>query len=450
MAEVIIKKLSLTFFNLIFFFSFTHNAKSLEIIRDIELENFTKEIISILSGVEGESQEKINIYFIKSNEVNAFVTGGQNIFINTELIIKAEDYREYAAVLAHEIAHIQGGHIFNTSLEINNLSNKAFPIYLLGIVGIITGASEAGMAGVMVGQASVADSFTSYSRTQEASADQAAVKLMCENGIDATFLITFLDKMENFDFRNISKTQNYRSTHPLIENRKNWISNTIDYSVRCDHPNNQLLGDRFELVKAKIHGFTHPYDETKAIYNSNTDKDLYATAVANYFQGEHGKSVSNLKKLIRRNPKNPYYKELLGEIFYANNNYEKATLLQKQAIMEIEEANDLYFMILGNYLLSYENFEKSKESINFLRKSIRINKNNAHSWYLLARAYADIGEIPLANYATAERYFLIGEKKLSYDFASKALKNIEENTPEWYRSYDLIEMLKKNILLEIE
>ena len=61
------------------------------------------------------------------------------------------------------------------------------------------------MAGVMVGQASVADSFTSYSRTQEASADQAAVKLMCENGIDATFLITFLDKMENFDFRNIGK-----------------------------------------------------------------------------------------------------------------------------------------------------------------------------------------------------------------------------------------------------
>ena len=170
---MIIKKLSLTFFNLIFFFSFTNNAKSLEIIRDIELENFTKEIIAILSGKEDESPEKINIYFIKSNEVNAFVTGGQNIFINTELIIKAEDYREYAAVLAHEIAHIQGGHFFNTSLEINNLSNKAFPIYLLGIIGIITGTSEAGMAGVMVGQASVLVFY--FFKNSEASADQAAV-----------------------------------------------------------------------------------------------------------------------------------------------------------------------------------------------------------------------------------------------------------------------------------
>ena len=49
------------------------------------------------------------------------------------------------------------------------------PIYLLGIIGLITGASEAGFAGVMVGQAAVTDTFTYYSRTQEAAADQKAV-----------------------------------------------------------------------------------------------------------------------------------------------------------------------------------------------------------------------------------------------------------------------------------
>ena len=40
----------------------------------------------------------------------------------------------------------------------------------------MTGASDAGLAGIMVGQASVADSYTYYSRTQEASADQKAIK----------------------------------------------------------------------------------------------------------------------------------------------------------------------------------------------------------------------------------------------------------------------------------
>ena len=211
-----------------------------EIIRDIELENFTDDIIIKLLDSKSEQLNDIEIYFIKSNEVNAFVTGGKNIFINTELIIEADDYREYAAVLAHELAHIKGGHIFNTSIEIDNLSNKALPIYLLGIISVIMGAADAGMAGVMVGQASVADGFTAYSRTQEASADQAAVNYYAKMG--STLLFNFiLDKIENFDYKNIGKNRNYRSTHPLVENRKKWINNSIKYYNECDYVENKLL-----------------------------------------------------------------------------------------------------------------------------------------------------------------------------------------------------------------
>ena len=95
--------------------------------------------------------------------------------------------------------------------------------------------------------------------------------------------------------------------------------------------------------------------------------------------------------------------------------------------------------------MSSEENNNVNESIFFLKKSIRLNSRNAYSWYLLARAYAYSNRISLANYATAERYFLIGEKSLSYEFAVKAIKGIEENTPEWYRTYDLIELLKKEV-----
>ena len=49
------------------------------------------------------------------------------------------------------------------------------------------------------------------------------------------------------------------------------------------------------MVKAKIHGFTHSYDETESIYGSNDDIDLYANAVAKYFQGNHAVSINNLE-----------------------------------------------------------------------------------------------------------------------------------------------------------
>ena len=122
---------------ILFYFLFSQ-AHAFEIIRDTELEQFTDDVLSILLKANDLEVEELNIYFVNSNQINAFVTGGKNIFINTETIIKADDYREYASVLAHELAHIIGGHIFNTSIEISNLSDKAMPIYLLGIIGLIT------------------------------------------------------------------------------------------------------------------------------------------------------------------------------------------------------------------------------------------------------------------------------------------------------------------------
>ena len=110
-------------FFLFFYILLTH-ASALEIIRDTELEQFTDDVVSKLLKTNDLKVEDFNIYFIKSDQINAFVTGGKNIFINTEIIISANDYREFAAVIAHELAHIIGGHIFNTRLEISNLSSK--------------------------------------------------------------------------------------------------------------------------------------------------------------------------------------------------------------------------------------------------------------------------------------------------------------------------------------
>ena len=430
---------------IIFICFFLSNVSALEIIRDTELEQYTEEIVSLLLKSNNQDTKDFNIYFVKSDQINAFVTGGKNIFINTETIIKSDDYREYAAVLAHELAHILGGHIFNTSIEISNLSNRALPIYLLGIIGILTGSADTGLAGVMVGQASVNDGFAFYSRTQEASADQAAVKILCNNGIDGKFLNSFLKKIERLEVTNLSSEQNYRSTHPLTQNRIDWVNLSLENQKNCNYTIDIKLQKRFELLKANLHGFTHPHYETEAVYSSDNEVDLYATAVSSYFKGDHSKSIRNMKKLIEKNPHNPFYHELIGEIYFANNDYNNAVNYQKTAIKQINKKNDLYYMMIANYLINFEKEKQSLEAIKYLKKSIQLNPKNAYAWFLLSRAYAQLNSIPLANYATAERYFLLGERQLSYEFASKALKLIEENSPEWYRSNDLIEILKKEV-----
>ena len=85
---------------------------------------------SILSNLE---DNRIDLYFINSNEVNAFVTAGQRIFINTELIIQSKTYAEYLGVLAHELAHINAGHISRTKNQITELTEKSMKFHIFGV-----------------------------------------------------------------------------------------------------------------------------------------------------------------------------------------------------------------------------------------------------------------------------------------------------------------------------
>ena len=444
-AAVTFKRLFSSF--IVFFCFFVHSSVALEIIRDEELEKFTKELTSELLIDINLNVEDINFYFINNKEINAFVTGGKNIFINTGLITKADDYREYQAVIAHELSHIIGGHIFNTSTELANLSNKALPVYLLGIIGIFAGSADTAITSIMLGQASVQDGFTYYSRNQEASADQAAINLMCSNNIDASYLISFLEKLDRKTLDSISNYNYYRSTHPPLDSRKEWINISLN-NKNCEFDDSRFLQEKFNLLKSKLTAFTHSKQEVITIYNGDSNVDLYANAIISYLSGNHSDSLEILNKLINREPNNPYFRELLGEIYFAKGDFDNAIINQSIAIDLIKEPSDLYFMMIGSYLITLEDQISKYDGIKNLKKSIFINPKNTYSWYLLARAYAETDNLPLANYATAERYYLIGERGLALEFAQKSINSIEKNSPEWYRANDLMSIISSSLIEE--
>ena len=74
----------------------------------------------------------------------------------------------------------------------SKLANRAFPVYLLGIIGIMTGATETGLAGIMVGD-SINDGLHIILELKKLPPINNC-KILCDNGIDAKFLITFLNK----------------------------------------------------------------------------------------------------------------------------------------------------------------------------------------------------------------------------------------------------------------
>src|SRR2546430_14057704 len=84
---------------------------------------------------------------VQDNTLNAFVAGGQRIFINTGLIMRTETPNQLIGVLAHETGHIAGGHLARMQEELNNLSTMQILEMLLGAGAMAGGAVSGGGAG---------------------------------------------------------------------------------------------------------------------------------------------------------------------------------------------------------------------------------------------------------------------------------------------------------------
>ena len=83
------------------------SASAQGLIRDAEIEETLHEWVDPIFEVAGLNPDDVGLYVLNDPTLNAFVAGGQNVHINTGLIIAADNSLEIKGVLAHETCHIQ-------------------------------------------------------------------------------------------------------------------------------------------------------------------------------------------------------------------------------------------------------------------------------------------------------------------------------------------------------
>jgi len=121
-------------------------------------------------------------YVLQTNNINAFALPGGHIVINSELIAFAEGPEEVAAVLAHEIGHIENKHVMKRL-------GKEFGIQLL--FSILTGGDP-----MIISEISKSATSTYFDRQQEKDADQFALDLMVKSEINPMYLGTFFRRLK--------------------------------------------------------------------------------------------------------------------------------------------------------------------------------------------------------------------------------------------------------------
>ena len=98
------------------------------------------------AGLEPSS---LHVYLVEDKQINSFVAGGQNEFINTGLIMRAKTPNQLIGVLAHETGHIAGGHLTRFQDAMRNASIEGIIAMVAGAAAMVAGKGSGGAAAML-------------------------------------------------------------------------------------------------------------------------------------------------------------------------------------------------------------------------------------------------------------------------------------------------------------
>jgi predicted Zn-dependent protease len=419
---------------------------NLPLIRDAEIESLMRIYTKPIFRVAGITEGAAKVYLVKQPNINAFVAGGQRIFINTGLLSQAKTPNEVIGVLAHETGHIAGGHLARMGAQMDKASTQAIIGMLIGAAAIAggmaagsSGASQAG-AGVLMGtQGLVGRNLLAYVRAQESSADQAAIKFLDETGQSGQGMLTLFQKLANQSMGSLKNVNPYVMSHPMPLERIRNLEVSVKKSPFYDRddPNDLVL--RHRLMQAKLAGFLNAAQQVFQQYPTS-DKSLparYARSIAAYRMGDLKNALREIEALTKAQPGYAYFWELKGQALLESGHAAEAVPPLAKAA-KLSNGNGLIQIMLAQALLQDESRGNAQAALKLLKSSVRSERESSVLHAQMAIAYARLGNIPLADLSTAEAAILRGDRDLATQKAQLAAQKLKQGSPEWIRAKDIL------------
>ena len=449
------KILLFLFLLLSFFSSKTIKAQNLNLIQDAEIELYIREWIEPIIKVAGLNPNAVNVYIVNDETINAFVAGGQNIFINTGLILKAKEVDALIGVLAHEIGHIAGGHLNRT---INSMKKAQDTVTIATIItaGLMAASKAAGLntpSGLAklatLGPSIAERNFYKHTRQNEKFADAAAIKYMTAVNRSCIPLAQLLKVLGKQELLHENRQDPYLRTHPISQDRiyeimeasKNIEINKID--------NSSIDEIKYKRIVAKIIAFTNTPGKTLLLYpKTSSEIDArYARAIAYLRLPDLDKGIKEINHLINLDNSDPFFPEVLGQMLFENGQIFES-IKQLQISANLLPKNPIILLSLARSQVEYGKEKENNEAISNLKNILEVIPKNIAAWKLLSIAEARNNNIGQAQLASAEAYFLLGKYNLSIQFAEKARISFKKSSPSDIRALDIIffskEKLKNN------
>ena len=413
-------------------------AGATPILRDAETESALAGLMAPIWRAAGLDPEAVHIYVVGEDSLNSFVAGGENIFVNSGLIMRAETPNQLIGVLAHETGHIAGGHLSRAPEAMRNASIEGMIAMALGAAAAALSRSGEGGGALLAGAGVAQRAYARYSVAVEASADEAALKFLDRTHQSGRGLLQFFEKMETEELLTGAHEDPYLHDHPLNAERMEYVREHVEHSPWSNAPDSQANIEMLARIKAKLGAFTAPTGTTLGKY-PESDASLaarYARAIAYYRAPQLDKALPLVDGLIREHPNDPYFRELKGQMLFENGRIQEAIGPYEEAVRLAPAAALLRIGLAQAYVESNDP-KLNGRAIADLKDALRREDHESDAWRLLATAYGRDHQMGMAALALAEEALVLGKKKTAKQQALRAQQLLPKNAASYARAAEI-------------
>jgi predicted Zn-dependent protease len=408
------------------------------ILRDAETEELLDIMSAPLITAAGLNPHNVKVTMLQDKSINAFVAGGQIVYIHSGLLLSAANANEVQGVIAHELGHVAGGHVITSSDSIRAATGISILSLVVAAAAMAAGSADLGMALLSAGQSAALGKYLAFSRTQESSADLAGAKYLAAAGVSGRGSLAFFKRLQNLEFRySIPQTDSFDRTHPLSGERITVLQEKYEADPAWNAKTDPAIEARFQRVKAKLEGYIDP---KKALVDyPMTDGSIpahYARAYAWHRSAYPELALSDADSLIASAPRDPYFQELKGQILLESGKPLEALPLLREAVRSTN-AQPLIATTFGHALIATDDSANFKEAEQVLKASVNRDNDNPFAWNQLGVVYENRGDGPRAAMAAAESNYLLGRPREALASAKMAMGGLPKDSPDWIRAQDI-------------
>jgi predicted Zn-dependent protease len=420
-------------------FAWTGPAFAISVARDTEIEEFLWHEARPIFVAAGLDPNAVTIYLVSDPSFNAFVSGGQNMFIFTGLIDQVEKPDQLLGVIAHETGHMAGGHLSRSGDDVTAEAAPFLITMLAGLAAMLAGAGQAGMGIILGAQHAMQRAILGYSRVQEASADQAAITYLDTIHRSGEGMLETFELLGQQELLTANMQDPYARSHPMSSDRIAFLEDRVSKSPYRDNRDSPEDIARFKLIQGKVRGFMDDPQTTLRRYppSDTSGEARYARAVAYYRAAEFGSANREIDSLIAEAGDNPYFWELKGQILAEARDFRAAAQAFEKSVA-LKPKAPLLQVNLGATLVALEDPKLLPEARDTLEDALRRDPTNAFAWLQLSFAYDHLGNEGMAALAMAEQRFNMGEYGDAIRFAARAKKLLPAGSREANRADDII------------